>query len=363
MITQYYEYFNAIKILSGNQALANISPELIKREKCSPLIICQKELIDRGILKTLIRAIKNTGIEPKKVFQYNKEADEACTAKALYEFESNNCDSVIAVGDSDVFELGSKIKSSRDQKEQCLAKTTFIAIPTAGTGMEILGDPDLIVLDPGMAFSFSIRETVLSAVDTICHGIETYTSSKKNPVSDVYAFSAIKLVAESIPAIIKKCGDRKARHTLSNGAVLSGMGFSNSGGGITHVIAKGLTQCCKVSHTEAVSIILPRCLEHNMIQNDQYYGELLLPLKGPEVYSETPLYERGRSFHNCIRNMISEYQSKWNIPVCLSQVGVKRSDFDTIVTHSIKNANTDKNTCDIPQVDIKDIIDILNLAF
>ncbi len=352
MIPQYYEFFNDTKILSGYQALTKIPSELINRGKSCPILLCQKELTDRGIQRSLLKALEEKGLNTNKVIYYCKVVDEECYVQALSEFRNRNCDSIIAVGDSTVFELGQKIKTAQ---EQCSSKITFVAVPTAGTGMEILGKPDLIVLDPGMAFNFSIRETVLAAIDTICHSIEAYTSSKKNPLSDVYAISAIKLTAESLPAIVKKSRDQKARHTLSNGAVLSGIGFSNSGGGITHIIAKGLTECCKVSHTEAVSIILPHCLEHNMIRNDQYYGELLLPLKGPDIFSETPLYERGRRFQNYIRNMISEYQNKWNIPVCLSQIGVKRSDFDRIINQ--------RNTGAVSQVDIQDITDILNLAF
>ena len=53
-----------------------------------------------------------------------------------------------------------------------------------------------MVLDPKLALNLSVRDTVMSALDILCHGIEAYTS-RKNPVSDAYAFSAIKLTAES----------------------------------------------------------------------------------------------------------------------------------------------------------------------
>lgn len=355
MIPQYYEFFNGIKILSGNQALVKMPDELIMRGKTCPLVIFQKELIDRSTQKLLLKVIEDKGLKAKHIFHCTNSSDDACVTEAISEFESSKCDSVIAVGDSPVFELGQIIKSRQDQKqeEQHVNKITFASVPVTVTGMEILGDPDIIVLDPGLTLNLSMRETVLSVIDTICHSIEAYTSSKKNPVSDAYSFSAIKLAAEGLPAIIRKARDRKARHALLNGAILSGMGFLNSGGGISHTIAKGITECCKVSHTEAVSIILPYCLEYNMLKNDEYYGELLLPLKGPDIYSETPLYERGRRFHNYVRDMIFEYQKKWNIPTCLSQVGVKRSDFDRITSLSL---NTEDD-------DTREVQNILNLAF
>ena len=360
MIPQYYEFLNRTKILSGYQALEKIPVELNERGKTRPLIICQKEYIDKGTQKMLMKTMEGSALVQGIIFLYCRPIDEECLLQGVSEYKNHECDSLITLGDGSAFELGNNIRILLEQEQDKSTDVTFVAVPTASSGTEITGEADLVVLDPMLALNLSVRDTVLSALDILCHSIEAYTSVKKNPVSDAYAFSAIKLAAESLPVIIKKCRDRKARNGLSNGALLSGMGFLNSKGGISHAIARGLTECCKVSHTEAVSVILPHCLEHNMIKNDEYYGELLLPLQGPDIYSETPLYERGRKFQKAIRNMILEFHIKLDIPACLSEIGVKRSDFDKISELCLKDEHL--INCS-EEVHKEDIINILNLAY
>jgi len=360
MIPQYYEFLNRTKILSGYQALERIPVELNERGKTRPLIICQREYIDKGTQKMLMKTMEGSALVQGVIFLYCRPIDEECLLQGAAEYKNQGCDSLITLGDGSAFELGNNIRIKLEKELGMINGIVFIAVPTASSGTEITGEADLVVLDPKLALNLSVRDTVLYALDILCHSIEAYTSEKKNPVSDAYAFSAIKLAAESLPVIIKKCRDRKARNCLSNGALLSGMGFLNSKGGISHAIAKGLTECCKVSHTEAVSVILPHCLEHNMIKNDGYYGELLLPLKGPDIYSETPLYERGRRFQKAIRNMILEFHIKLDIPVCLSEIGVKRSDFDKISELCLKDEHLVNYS---EEVQKEDIINILNLAY
>ncbi|MGI6085027.1 MAG: iron-containing alcohol dehydrogenase [Acetivibrionales bacterium] len=360
MIPQYYEFLNRTKILSGYRALEKISSELHEMGKSRPLIICQREYIDKGTQKMLMKALEATELIQGIIFLYCRPVDDECLLEGISEFRNHECDSVITLGDGSAFELGKNLIIKLEKNSGINKKIAFIAVPTASSGTEITGEPDLVVLDPKLALNLSLRDTVLSALDTLCHGIEAYTSAKKNPVSDAYAFSAIKLAAESLPVIIKKCKDKKARYGLSNGALLSGMGFLNSKGGISHAIAKGLTQCCRVSHPEAVSVILPHCLEHNMIKNDEYYGELLLPLKGPDIYSETPPHERGRKFQKSIRNMILEFHHKFDIPVCLSGIGVKRSDFDKITDLCLEDEHLSNYS---EEVNKEDIINILNMAY
>ncbi|NLL66788.1 MAG: iron-containing alcohol dehydrogenase [Clostridiaceae bacterium] len=360
MIPQYYEFINRTKILSGYRALEKIPSELNEMGKTRSLIVCQKEYIDKGTQKMFMRAMEGAELVQAKLFLFCRPIDDECVQEGLSEYKSQDCDSIITLGDGSAFELGNCIKNKLQLEMGVDKRIPFIAVPTASSGAEITGEPDLIVLDPKLTLNLSLRDTVLSALDTLCHSIEAYTSLKKNPVSDAYALSAIKLAAESLPAIIKKSRNNKAKYGLSNGALLSGIGFNNSKGGISHAIAKGLTECCRVSHAEAISVILPHCLQHNMIKNDEYYGELLLPLKGPEVYSETPLHERGRKFQKAIRNMILEFHVKLDIPVCLSEIGVKRTDFERITDTCLKDEHLVNHS---EEVNKEDIINILNLAY
>ena len=211
-----------------------------------------------------------------------------------------------------------------------------------------------------MTLTLSPRDTVLSAIDTLCHAIETYTCLQKNPLSDGYAFSAITLVRENLPRAVKYGRDRKARHALANGALLSSIALLNSQAGIAHTMAYALEEICQISHEEAIGILLPPCMDNNMMKLDDQYGELLLPLVGPEIYADTQRHERGRKSAQTIRNILSDYHQKYGIPVCLSEIGVKRSNFDSIVARCLKNSALLYNPTEVQEEDLRNI---LNLAF
>jgi alcohol dehydrogenase len=353
MIPRYYEFLNNVKIMSGYRALDNIPEELKSRGANRPILVTHKELIDQGMVNKLLKAMGESELMLGCIFQCSGAKAES-NEQAINKFRENTCDSVIAMGDVSAFELGREILRG------IKCELPLIAVPIASSGTEIAGNPDVVVLDPRLSYSISQRETTATAMDILCHAIEAYTCMQKNPLSDAYAFSAIKLVRENLDLALKSGRDRQARLGLANAALLSGMALMNSQPGIAHALAAGITDICDVSHPEAIGIVLPHCMDYNMIKLDEYYGELLLPLSGPEIYADTLHHERGRKAVQTIRNMLADYHSKYELPVCLSEIGVKRSDFDEITAASFRSSHVLYNPSEVNESDIKNV---LHLAF
>ncbi len=372
MIPKYYEFMNKLKIMSGYRALENIPLELKGRGSSRPMVIADSDYIEEGALSRFISAFSGSELVVGSIFKCSKTLLPQCAEQAISEFKACFCDGIIALGGSSAFETGKAISSSIPQSggdeillmgTDCVKKNLsvpFIVVPIASSGVEITGAPDAIVLDPRMTLNPSPRDTVLSALDILCHGIETYTCLQKNPLSDAYAFSAISLVRENLSKAVKFKRDRKAHHALANAAVLSGIAFLNSKAGIAHALAYGLESFCKISHGEAIGIVLTHCMDNNMIKLDEYYGELLLPLAGPEIYADTQHHQRGRKTAQTIRNIVSDYHQKCGIPICLSEMGVKRADFDGITALCLKSTSILYNPTEVLEEDIRNI---LNLAF
>ena len=372
MIPKYYEFLNKSKILSGYRAIENIAHELKTRGSNRPMILTHSEIVEKGILKVFLDAMNGSELVIGSVFQCSKPISPQCVEQAVSEFKACSCDAIIALGGDSSFILGKAIgfallQGSGDDillmGPDCVKKSLpapFIIVPVAYHALEITGDPDVIVLDPRLTMRQPPHDTVVFAMDTVCHAIETYTGLQKNPLSDAYAFSAITLVRENLPKAVNYERERKSSFALVNAALLSSIAFMNSQAGIAHALVYGLEERCKVTHEEVIGIILPHCMETNMIELDEYYGELLLPLVGPEIYADTPQHERGRKTVQAIRNMLSEYHEKYGIPICLSEVGVKRSDFDVITDLCLKSRLLLYNPTEVREEDIRNI---LNLAF
>ena len=372
MIPKYYEFLNRIKILSGFQALENIPHELKERGSSHPMLIMEKEAEEQGLLKNFLAAIDDPELIIGSICFSAPPITSEALEKTLSEFKSSACDSIIAIGGESSFELGRAVsfllkQSTEDSillmDDACTGKnisSPFVIVPTGNSGLEIAGDPDIVVLDPRMAYNLAPRTIILYALDTICHAIESFTCLQKNPLSDAYAFSAINIVRENLADAVKFPRKRAVRHALANAALLSGIAMNNSHAGITHALAYALEENSHVNHQEAVAIILPFCMKANMPKLDEYYGELLLPLKGPEIYADTPKPERGRKTVQALRNTLLEYHLKYDIPICLSGAGVKRSDFDNITTHCLKSSHLLFNSADITEEAVQNI---LNMSF
>ena len=171
----------------------------------------------------------------------------------------------------------------------------LVAIPTtAGTGSEVshssvLTDtenavkvstqsrylrPALAIVDPEFSLTCPRKVTADSGIDALTHAIEGYTNTRaqelaigidepfayegKNPLSDLFAERAIRLIHRSLVTAVETPTDRPAREDMALAATLAGMAFSNSGvalvtrwstrlaGRSTARTARGTGCCCRM---------------------------------------------------------------------------------------------------------------------
>ncbi|MCX7771760.1 MAG: iron-containing alcohol dehydrogenase, partial [Clostridia bacterium] len=370
-------------------ALENIPFEFQRLGAKRPLLITSKTFISEGVVATLNQAFHGSSLVLGGV--YTEVQDMPTTAEqALEAFEQCACDSILAFGEEQVIEASRLLaehisRSAHDTVELMdgngltIQNAPFIAVPSnmgckrkirmamvaptlskPENSQVIYKEPDALVIDPRATLNLSLKKTVATAIDTLCHAIEAYTSMQKNPLSDAYAMSAISLVRDNLPKIVKNSRDRKARLGLLNASILADASFSNAMVGITHAVAYGVEKVSRLNHEEAVCIHLPHCMEYNRVSTDEYYGELLIQLAGPEIFADTPSHERGRKSIQTLRNMLMEYHEKLDLPLCLSQAGVVRSDFGKIAELARVSIPMLFNPEEAKQ---EDIYNILNLAY
>ena len=370
MIPKYYEYSNSTKTLAGHMALDNLPYELKKRGAKRPMLITHKSGEAVRGYRALTKALSGTDIIIGCL--YLADEGKAQENHLLEVFDAGNCDSIIALGGLSVFELAGRLKAllirERDEERLLLGNEhvrrgqsiPLIAVPMAYSGVDILGEPELVVLDPRMTMDLPYKEIFLWAVDTLAHGIEAYISPGKNPLSDSFAYSALRLVKENLPRAMQCRRDKKARYGLAQAALLSGLAYMNARIGPVHLLARTLGEACHIPWKEALVILLPHYLENYRVQYDAEYGELLLPLAGPEIYADTPSHERGRKMIQVLRTLPDQYGDKYGGPRCLSACGLARSDIEKVMAALLKSTET----LHLSEESIKeDFVNILNAAF
>lgn len=393
MIPSYFEYYNPVKIISGHKSLENVPYELSLLGSTRPLIITDQGIVKAGLLQLLLDILAAENIDIKAVYTNTPpDSSNKVVNEVAKMYADNNCDSIIALGGGSVIDTAKGVNIVITEKTDDLMKFVgaerlknkmqpFIAIPTtSGTGSEVtlvavianeeknckmaftsyMLFPDVAVLDPRMTITVPPHITAATGMDALTHAVEAYSCLQKNPLSDAYAVTAIKLIREYLIPVVKNGKDESLRLALANASLLAGCAFSNSMVGIVHGIGHACGGIAHIPHGNAMAILLPHGMEYNFNKNETYYAELLLPLAGPEEYSKTPSQDRGKRAIQVIRNLNSELNKLTGMPITLREAGVKKEQLPKIAETALNDGALVFNP---EESDYQDILAILEAAF
>ncbi len=370
MLPEYYEFMNSVKIISGKNAIENIPFELSNLSSKKPLILTTKSMVKYGQLKIATDSMENSNIEIGSIFMDIPQDSSVEIVNEISKlYREKNCDSIIAMGGGSVIDTAKGVNilvstDTHDLKEHMGLEILkgklkpLIVIPsTSGTGSEatlvsVIADtsrdvkmefisynilPDVAVLDPRMTISLPAKLTASTGIDALTHSIEAFSGLQKNPLSNVYALTAIELIGNYLKPAVENGKDEEARLALANASLMAGVAFSNSMVGIVHAIGHSCGSVSNVAHSDAMTILLPHCMELNLSLCEEDYSRILLAFSGPEIYSETPKEERGKRCIDEVRNYILDLNKISGLPIRLRDVGVKTEDFETIAETAIND--------------------------
>ena len=172
----------------------------------------------------------------------------------------------------------------------------MIGVPTtSGTGSEAqsyalisdtqthvkmaCGDPGaafkVAILDPGLTVSQPASVTATAGFDAISHAVETYVTTKRNAVSEVFSLEAWRLLDANYQRVIDNPQDIEARGAMQLGAFWAGLAIESSMLGATHACANPLTANYNTEHGVAIGLMLPYVVRWNGGVVGDRYAELL----------------------------------------------------------------------------------------
>lgn len=177
-----------------------------------------------------------------------------------------------------------------------------IAIPTtAGTGAEATPNaiftntktqvkegiispymmPEVAIIDAELTLTVPARVTAATGMDALTHAIESYTSVKATPTTDLYAAEAIRLIGRSIRTAVFRGTDLAARSDMALGSLYAGISICNAGTGAVHAMAYPLGGQFHVPHGIANATLLPYVLAYNIQGNVEKFANVARLLGEP----------------------------------------------------------------------------------
>jgi len=170
-----------------------------------------------------------------------------------------------------------------------------VGVPTtAGTGSEAqsyalisqertgtkmaCGDPKArfagVILDPELLSTAPRVVREVSAIDALSHAVESYVSTRRNPVSTLFSREAWRLLGSSLERSLADPRDVDASGLMLLGAHYAGLAIEHSMLGAAHACANPLTARFGVTHGVAVGVMLPHVVAFNRAAVGELYAEL-----------------------------------------------------------------------------------------
>src|SRR5262245_7288009 len=130
------------------------------------------------------------------------------------------------------------------------------------------------ILDPEVTVSQPETVTAVTGMDALTHAVESYVSTRRNPLSQMFSREAWRLLEGNFLKVLRHPSDLAARGSMQLGANLAGLAIENAMLGAAHALANPLTAHYGLTHGIAVGILLPHIIRFNATAVGALYGDL-----------------------------------------------------------------------------------------
>jgi len=293
----------------GSHRLGQLTTQLLGNVPPSrkALIVTDAFLSRSGLLGAATQSLREAGFDVLEFAGVEPDPSESVIFAATEMARSQCIDLVVGMGGGSSMDVakivaclavpGSTLKLSELYGAESARATRLplLMVPTtAGTGSEVTsiaivttGEStkagivnsallaDLVLLDADLTLGLPTAVTAATGIDAMVHAIEAYTSVlRKNPISDMLAREALRLLSSSLKRAFDNGQDQEARQAMMIGAMLAGQAFENAPVAAVHALAYPLGGVYHLAHGVSNALMLPHVMRFNRVACAGLYAEL-----------------------------------------------------------------------------------------
>ena len=271
-----FNAYTPTRILFGAGQLNKLHKQTMPGKKAMAVVSNGKS--GRGFLPRLEEQMKLCGVELVVFDQVESNPLKSTVEAGAVFARENGCDFLIALGGGSVMDaakvMAVNAANPGDLWDYVSGGTgkglaagnrslPLIAITTtSGTGSEVdsygvITNPDtnekigiggradmfpvIAVVDPELMTSVPPRFTAYQGWDALSHCMEGYIVKTANPMSDMFALTAIESISRNLAAAVKDGSDIEAREKVAFGSTLSGLVMTTASTSSQHSLEHALS--------------------------------------------------------------------------------------------------------------------------
>ena len=375
-------------LIFGSGASEKVGEEVGKLGVKKGLIVTDEVLLKLGVLEGIEQALTQARIQFAIYSGVFTEPTVEFVEEGLEAYKENGCDFLLAVGGGSAIDTtkaiavmatnAGSIENYRGANKVREKGAPLIAVPTtAGTGSEVtqftiitdtkrdikmlIASPFLIpqkaIVDPLLTLSMPRGLTAATGIDALTHAIEAYVSVKAQPMSDIFALSAIELISGNLRQAWSNGNNREAREKTMLGALQAGIAFSNSSVALVHGMSRPIGAYFHVAHGVSNAALLSVVTEFSLIGNPERYARIARAM-GENVEGLTAL-EAAELAAEAIARLIEDIE----IP-SLEELEVDEEKLDKLALQMAEDAIASGSPANNPrQATKEEIVELYKLAY
>ncbi|RDU99494.1 iron-containing alcohol dehydrogenase [Trinickia dinghuensis] len=363
MSTVYH--FQTIKhVVHGPNSLDQL-PErlaLLDRPVRRIALITQPVMEANGVIARVVDALRSRDVETLIVRDVQPEPTIENVETVFHEqIEPFAPDAVLSIGGGSVLDAA-KLFAVRLTNSQPLREwlgidliaapgVPLILVPTtSGTGSEVTPNaivtlpdealkvgivsrhllPQLVILDATLTLDLPKPITAATGMDAFIHALESYISTKANPISDMFAMESMRLIGANLVQAYENGHSLAAREAMLLGSMYGGLALTAAGTAAVHALAYPLGGMFNITHGVANSMLLPHVMAFNL---DAIVGRLanVAHALGIARHDDTD-----QAAAEAFLERLRQWTSALAIPQDLRQFGVGEQDLDALSVAALK---------------------------
>ena len=265
----------------------------------SVMIVTDENLIKAGLISPISDQFKLKGIDFRIFSGVKPNPTVEIIDQGASVLKEAACDMIIAIGGGSSMDTAKGMAvmavnegscydyldgRSEDKKAITKEPIPIIALPTtSGTGSEVsmysvITDKDKIkdsitaasiypkvaFVDPKLMVNLPKAPTAYTGLDVLGHALEAYTSKIQNPMTNLWALEAMKLVFEYLPSAVID-GDLESRTQMAFASLIAGSAMSHCGATLPHALGCPLSGHYDLPHGLTVGVLQIPMIEYNKV--------------------------------------------------------------------------------------------------